>query len=167
MINEQDEAMQCYERALDVRKRVFGDEDADVASSYNNLGVMYYKKGDNAKSIINFKEALRIRRETLDDLKHEKIGDTLHNMGLVYKNADDYDEALKHYKEALAIRKERLGLGNTKTADTLYNIATLYTNKKDFKNALAYYEDAIRAYKKANFHDKHPSVANTFSWIRY
>jgi len=167
MLNEQDEAMEYYEKALAVRKNIFGSEDTDVAASYNNLGVMYYKKGDDEKSLINFKEALRIRKEALGDERHEKIGDTLHNMGLVYKNQDNYEEAMTHYEGALVIRKDKLGEGHPKTADTLYNIGTLHTNNRDFLKALEYYEAAIRAYKKAGYPDKHPSVSNTFSWIRY
>merc|ERR1711862_1052528 len=87
-------------------------DDVDLASSYNNMGVMYYKNGDNDKSLNCFAEALRIRKETLDDPKH--------------------DNALKHYKEALEIRREKFSDGHPKTADTLYNIGTLHTNKQDF-----------------------------------
>merc|ERR1711862_723689 len=123
-------------------------DDVDLASSYNNMGVMYYKNGDNDKSLNCFQEALRIRRETLDDVKHEKIGDTLHNMGLVYKNKEDHDNALKHYKEALEIRREKFTDGHPKTADTLYNIGTLYTNNHDFQNALIYYEQASVSYSE-------------------
>ena len=43
--------MDCYQRSLDIRRSVYGENHPDVATIYNNMGVVHYsqKEYDLAK----------------------------------------------------------------------------------------------------------------------
>jgi tetratricopeptide (TPR) repeat protein len=46
--------------ALDIRRKVFGEEHPDVASSYNNIGGVYDSKGEYALALEYYQKALDI-----------------------------------------------------------------------------------------------------------
>ena len=50
-----------YQKALEIRLRVFGHEHPDVATSYHNIGVVYDKKGDLENARVQHQKALEIR----------------------------------------------------------------------------------------------------------
>ena len=60
---EYNPAKELYEKALTNRKKIFGEDHADVATSYNNLAVVYnsLKEYNQAKELAL--KALRIRKK--------------------------------------------------------------------------------------------------------
>ena len=44
-LGEYNEAKELHEKALIIRKKIFGEDHADVATSYNNLAVVYDTPG--------------------------------------------------------------------------------------------------------------------------
>ena len=55
------------EEALDLRRRLLGDQHPDVASSLNNLASIVYAKGDYDAAEPLFREALAMRRRVLGE----------------------------------------------------------------------------------------------------
>ena len=45
-IGEYNRAKELHEKALVIRKKVFGEDHADVATSYNDLAVVYKRLGE-------------------------------------------------------------------------------------------------------------------------
>ena len=57
----------------------------EVAASYNNLGVVYYKMGDMGKAMWNFERSLEIKIEIYgDNSKHPVIIGTQENIGKIF-----------------------------------------------------------------------------------
>ena len=57
------EAKDYYEKALIIRKKIFSEEHADVAGSYNNLGIAYRGLGHYLGAKDYFEKALIIRKK--------------------------------------------------------------------------------------------------------
>ena len=52
-LGEYNQAKERHEKALIIRKKIFGEDHADVAASYNNLALVYYnlKEYNQAKEL--------------------------------------------------------------------------------------------------------------------
>ena len=49
-----------FEQALEICKSVYGEHHPDVATSYNNIGFVYYSKGDYSRALEMFGLSLDI-----------------------------------------------------------------------------------------------------------
>ena len=62
-IGEYNQAKELYEKALMIRKKIFGEEHADVATSYNNLAGVYYMFGECNQAKELYEKALIILKK--------------------------------------------------------------------------------------------------------
>ena len=62
---DRQQTRECYERALDIRLEKPGPEHADVASTYNTLGAVYYNMGNLQQAKEYYERALDIRLKSL------------------------------------------------------------------------------------------------------
>ena len=62
-MGEYNQAKELYEKALTIRKKISGEDHANVATSYNNLALVYYnlKEYNQAKEL--HQKALMIRKQ--------------------------------------------------------------------------------------------------------
>ena len=60
-----DEALAHYQQALEIRTRVLGHEHADVATSYNNIGVVYAGQGKLDEALVQYQKCLEIEIKVL------------------------------------------------------------------------------------------------------
>jgi len=68
-----------------------GDNHVDTATSYDNIGSVYYLLQDHEKATEFIEKGLKIRQSFLG-VTHVDIASSYHNLGLV-KYMDDYYEA--------------------------------------------------------------------------
>jgi tetratricopeptide (TPR) repeat protein len=54
-------ALVQFQKALEIRTRVFGSDHPNVAASFNNIGAVYEKKGDLENALVQHQKALKIR----------------------------------------------------------------------------------------------------------
>ena len=94
-------ALGLYERALAIKKEVIGDGHPSTATTYNNIGHVYYDMGDYGKALEYFEKDLRISEEVLGK-EHPSAATTYYNMGVLYYYLNDYQSLmrflLKSYK---------------------------------------------------------------------
>ena len=88
-MNMLDEAIQAYNQCLKILTK---DEDTKqrnkelIASTYNHLGVVYYKKDDHGNALKHYKESLELKRELYGkEAKNEDIASTLMKIGLCHE----------------------------------------------------------------------------------
>ena len=110
-----------------------------IASSYSNMGIVYYYRGDYPKTLDYWLKALSIYQE----LKNKKgIASLQGNIGAIYYGQADYFKALNYYFKALKMQEE---LGDKKgVAGQLNNIGLVYWNQGDYTKALDYYFKALK-----------------------
>lgn len=117
--------------ALLMRKRLYGTQHPDYATSLNNManfcrkvhrrGKLYYKVE------AMYRESLKIREEVVG-LEHPHVAQSLNNLALLlsHKSSPKDDECYKEceslYLRALEIRRKHLGHSNCETAATVSKI---------------------------------------------
>ena len=95
-LKEYNQAKELYEKAMTLRKTIFGEDHADVATSYNNLASVYNRLGHYNQGKGLYEKALTIRKQIFgEDHKYvERIRSELAlvNKHLVSSRAEDRHE---------------------------------------------------------------------------
>ena len=88
-----------------MRKKLLGDEHPDVATSLNDLALLYKNQGRYDDAELLYIQALDIRKKLLGD-KHYDVALSLNNLAVLYDNQGRYDDAQRLYIQALEIYKK-------------------------------------------------------------
>ena len=73
---------ECFERVLEIREKFYGHKHTSVASVLGNLGTLWMMKGDKAKAISHYMEALAIQEEILG---HDHLVVSYHSLIRILK----------------------------------------------------------------------------------
>ena len=74
----------------------------------NNIGFVYYNKGEYEKAVENYNKSLKTRIKILGPDSID-VATSLNNIGLVDYNQAEYTKAFEHYKRCLEIETKILG----------------------------------------------------------
>lgn len=114
--------------------------------SHNNLGDLYWYKGDYGSSFDHYLKALKI----YESLKNPPaIADCYRNIGWIYNFQKNYNLALSYFYKAFDInnqwnRKKEMGQN--------YNdIGVVNTTSKNYKEALESYNNALKIYEAIDY----------------
>ncbi|ETO06126.1 hypothetical protein RFI_31270 [Reticulomyxa filosa] len=99
---EYDKAIEYNEKSLKIRLNKLGSDDPDVATSYNNLGLVYYNKGKYDKAIEYNEKSLKIILNKLGS-DHLDVANLYNNLGHIYKEKREYDQSFEYYEKSLTI----------------------------------------------------------------
>jgi len=157
------DAEAVYLRQIEFDEELYGKKHENTATSYNNIGSVYYSQGDYDKALEYHLKALAIREKVLGT-EHPDTATSYNNIGSVYYSLGDYDKALEYYFKALAIREKVLGTEHPSTATSYNNIGAVYDDKGDYGKALGYYLKALPIVEK-NLGPEHPNTASTYNNI--
>jgi len=124
-------------RALGLAVQV--DNQEQRASILHLLGMAYSDLNKNDEALLNYQEALRIRRH----LGQQKgIADTLNMVALVYVGIGKSDLALKNYQEALRTYRD---IGDKQDAGiVLLNIGQFYDDHGKYDDALKLLKESLQ-----------------------
>jgi len=61
------EALDYYERSLEIKKETLPQNDLSLATSYNNIALMYDDNRNYKKAVEYVQQALQIRQQTLSE----------------------------------------------------------------------------------------------------
>ena len=154
-------SMSYHEKALIIKKKIFGEEHADVATSYNNLGVVYKNIGQYNEAKDYYEKALIIRKKIFGE-EHADVATSYNNLGTVYGDLGQYNEAKDYYEKALIIRKKIFGEEHADVATSYNNLGTVYGDLGQYNEAKDYYEKAL-IIKKKIFGEEHADVATSYN----
>ncbi|MGK7905282.1 MAG: tetratricopeptide repeat protein [Hormoscilla sp.] len=153
------EAEQLYLDALQIAKKMFGNEDTQVAGILNNLAVVYRHQGRFAEAKTLCEEALRMSIRLLGPA-HSDVARSLNNLAIICEYQGEFDEAEQLYREALKMSKRFLGEEHPFVAQCLNNIAVLYMKQSRFPEAEEKHLEALEMRKRI-FGQEHPHVAQS------
>jgi tetratricopeptide (TPR) repeat protein len=142
--DELDEARQLFERALGIRRAVFGSRDPAIAESLNNLAELERRTGKLDRARTLNEAALKLRREVLED-GHPDIAESLNNLGVLLRDLGELEAAAALLGEAHGIRRERLGAGHPATLESTGNLAAVALDLGDRATAEAVLLAAVEA----------------------
>ena len=83
-LGQYSEAKEYHEKALIIRKEIFGEHHAKVAESYNNLGTVYGDLGQYSEARENYEKALIIIKKMYGE-HHGNVAAIYNNLGTVGK----------------------------------------------------------------------------------
>ncbi len=143
--------------ALAIRRKIFGDEHADVATSLHNLANILSDQNKLAEAESMHAEALAIRRKLFGN-EHPDVASSLYDLARVLRLEGKLTEAESMQREALAIRRKVLDTQNIRVADSLTELTLVLAAEKKFGEAeLVAREDLV-------FRDKNtPGSWQTFN----
>ena len=155
------EAVELAEEALALRRSLLGERHPDVATSLNNLALLYSAQGRYGEAEPLLEEALGLRRELLGE-RHPDVATSLNNLALLYSAQGRYGEAEPLLEEALGLRRELLGERHPDVASSLNNLALLYSDQGRYGEAEPLYEEALGLTREL-LGERHPDVASSLN----
>jgi eukaryotic-like serine/threonine-protein kinase len=144
-----DLAKQTYERALDIDRRVLGDDHPRVAQYLDNLAIVAQYMGDLEQAETLYRDALN-RMESAYGERHPETAMTKGNYGLLLQREGRLTEAEPLLRDAVAIRLSLFGPDNYNVGYARVSLAMLLHDKGDlvaseteFRQALAIYDKSL------------------------
>ena len=166
--NEQgdhEEAIRCYEKALESYKKVLPSDNQSMANCYNNIGSVYESMGEYAKALEFYEKGLAINEKTAPS-GHESFDIFYNNIGSVYSNMGDFSKAMLFYKKGLEIREKVLLPNDPKLASSYNNIGRLHQDMGDYVQARLFFEEALNIWQKT-LPPTHPDLMISYTNIGF
>jgi TPR repeat protein/serine/threonine protein kinase len=163
---EYSNAVAMHDKALALRKQLYGEESSEVADSLNDLGKAYLLQGKYPEAVASHTKALELRRKLLGTV-HADTATSLNNLAEALRRRmylSPQTEAL--FQEALAIRRKLFGDVSLEVAQTLtdYGLAVSRArpiaeiSARRLEQAQAMHREAL-AIRRQLLGDVHPEVA--------
>ena len=73
-MREYSKALSFYDIAFDIRQNILPANHPDLATSYNNIGVVYYNMQDRSKALSFLQKAMNIRAYSLPSTHPDLLG---------------------------------------------------------------------------------------------
>ncbi len=146
-----EQAVEVCLREIKLTEELYGLNSIKAAISYNNIGLVYYSRGEYINALECYNKAFDIFKDVVGE-DDPSTAYVYNNIGLLYhsradfmKQVDyndakqDYDKALSFYLKAKTIRERHSG-PNHHTMSGLYNnIGGVYYGLGELDKALDYY----------------------------
>lgn len=156
-----DEALQFYNKELELNLDLFGSSHPSVAGGYNNIGGIYYRSGDIGEAIVYFKRAASSTELTFGE-SHPRVGLIYNNIGACYYEIGNYNESIKYLKRSAEIKKETQGADHPDLALTYNNIGSIYTEMEQYEEAIDYLNRSLHIRIQA-LGENHPVLSNNYN----
>lgn len=156
-----DRAGEYYLKVVQMQRELLGDEHPDLASTYNDLGVLSSKRQNYEQAKEYYFKALSIRLKQLGE-NHPDTAESYCNLGVLYSNLDNIQLALEYFEKAIAIRERTLGENHPDTALAYHNLAHQYEEMEDFPRAKELFEKALQIRLRL-LGENHPDTASSYN----
>jgi CHAT domain-containing protein/lipopolysaccharide biosynthesis regulator YciM len=143
-----DEALPLISEAVEISRRVLGEEDFNTGLFKSVQGLIYFGKGEYKKTEELYLQALEIFSKTAEESENNFV-QTKSNLAKLYFEKGDYKKAEELYLQILEIKKKFLGENHQYTARVKNDLATFYTTTGNYKKAEILYLDVLEVYKKS------------------
>jgi serine/threonine protein kinase/Tfp pilus assembly protein PilF len=141
-------AKQTYERALEVDRRVLGDDHPRVAMRLNNLALVAQSMGDLKLAEALFRDAIRRDERAYGEL-HPETGTARGNYGLLLWREGRLADAEPLLSSALDIQLKLYGPNNYNVAYARVSLAMLLHDQGNLPGAETEFRQALAEYEKS------------------
>ena len=136
-----EDALACWENALEIRRQVLGETHIDTANTMNNLGIALGKLNRCEEALAYLDRAFRIRM-THYGYEHEEVAVTLHNIGNVRHQAGEMKAAIAAFNESKNLLERKLGNANIQVARACVASGHIYYEMGNYHSARDAYTEA-------------------------
>jgi len=147
-------------RAMEIRRRVLGEDHLDTFGSMCDLAKVYMQQG-------RYDEAEALHNETLDAVRrvfgddHPQTLTSMTSLASVYFLQGRYDDAEALYREALDAQRRVLGDDDAATIGSMTNLASAYWSRGAFDEAEELYRETLEASRRVLGDDDPNTLALT------
>ncbi len=166
------EGLECGEKALKIRQKLFPNDLSSIANSLNNIGLAYQALGSEK----NIQEGLKYLEEALRMYKglfpgnHPNVANLLNDVGEGYRKLrgeENIRKGVPYLEKALKMSRALFPGNHRILAAVLHNIGLAYEEligEENIRKGLQYLEEALQM-SRALFPGDHPYVANILNSI--
>jgi hypothetical protein len=151
------EAETLYREDLAARRKLLGNEHADVATSLNSLGYALREQRKWAEAESVTREALAMRRKLFGN-EQQAVAESLSDLSFLLREQGKLPEAEATAREGLAIRKKLLGNEHADVAQSLHLLAWNLNLEGKHAEAEALSREEVAMWRKLLGNDD-PNVA--------
>jgi serine/threonine protein kinase/Tfp pilus assembly protein PilF len=141
-------AKQTYQQALEIDRRVLGDDHPRVAYRLQNLAIVAQKRGELQEAEALYREALQ-RDEAAYGDRHPETAITKGNYGLLLQREGRLAEAEPLLRDAVSIRLALYGPEHYKVGYARVSLAILLHDKGDLAGAESEFRQALAIYDRS------------------
>ncbi len=142
--------------ALEIRERLFGKEEVEVARALEDLAWLMVQKRDFATAESLLRRALLIRERMLGE-DHPDVAATLASVAWTLQWQGDFRTAESLLRQALTSLRRHLGNDHVNVARSLNYLGTVLLNRDEYDEAERLFREAL-AIRRRLLGDEHPDV---------
>ena len=161
-LNQYNQAKEYHEKSLAIRKEIYGEHHGDVATSYNDLGNVFWELHQYNQAKEYYEKSFSIRKDIYGERHSSDLAASYDNLGLVYRDLSQYNRAKEYHEKSLAIRKEIHGEHHGDVATSHNNLGTVCSALGQYKKAKEYYEKSL-AIREGIYGEHHGDVAASYN----
>jgi tetratricopeptide (TPR) repeat protein len=155
------EAQRQTERALEIRRRILGEQHGDTLVTMNCLAELYSLQGKYAQAEQLYSRVLEDRRRLLGEANAATLS-TMHGLALLYYGQGKYAKAEHLYPKLIELKRRVLGDEHPDTLVALNNLAGLYLAEGKYAKAETLYTGVLQVDHKV-LGDEHPDTLSTMN----
>jgi eukaryotic-like serine/threonine-protein kinase len=128
------EAQRHIERAIELRRRILGNDDPDTLMGIRNLAKLYERQGKFQESESLYNQVLQAQQRVLGKDHHETL-ETTYQLASTYDEAGDDARAESLLTQVLETQRRVLGEENVETLATASRLAGVYRARDEYSKA--------------------------------
>jgi tetratricopeptide (TPR) repeat protein/tRNA A-37 threonylcarbamoyl transferase component Bud32 len=136
------QAVEHFARSVELSRVAHGDRSEEVAERLINLSAAYRAHRDPGAAVPLAREALAIRRATLDPMD-PAVADALQELAVVHSERNQADSAAALLGEALDIYRTGVSADDPRYVHALVDLAQVRRMQGDLEDAAQLYEEAV------------------------
>lgn len=140
--DDRQDAREFYEKALQLRRELGGEDSVEVAKSYEKYGDFFQKQSEYQNALDNYMNSLEIRKKHLLS-SHQLIRETHRKIGSVFLSLKNYSQALFHYETAYKLQMEHAPKNGRQLATYCRSIVHFYQCQNEFDKAIELQKQVI------------------------
>ena len=146
-----------YKQAIEIQKKILGENNPDYALRLYNIGNLFYLIGDYQLAESSLKQSLEIRKKVLGE-EHPDVAICLNSLGNLYSTLDNYIAAISVYEHYLEIKKKTVGEDHPDFASALDKLSDIHIDIGNYKAAETDLKKSLEI-RKRTLGEEHSDVA--------
>lgn len=141
MLENKELALKYYKKSLDIYGNLFGYDYPSAASTFYNIGNLFYLKKDFKRAIENLEKALEIDKK-FNGENHLEVGKDLGKLGAIFIDAEDLETAECYSLKALNIFQTFIP--NSMDVSSIHlNLSILYIKKNKLISSRQHIQESL------------------------
>jgi non-specific serine/threonine protein kinase/serine/threonine-protein kinase len=158
-----EEAQRHLERAVELRRRLQGEDSSDTLSAMRSLATAYVARTKFTEAEALLKTILPLRRK-VSGSESAPTAEVMEELGTVYADEGKYPEAEPLYLKVVEIDRRLFSEDNPSTFNTMSNLGILYRREGKYQKAEEMYQHVLEI-KRRVLGEDHPDTVLTMNTL--